>query len=63
MTDDPSRPGREPITVDLVDVDGRTEMTMTQSGANLPPEQHERTKAGWKTFFDTLEGMLTNPSR
>jgi uncharacterized protein YndB with AHSA1/START domain len=63
MTDDPSRPAREPITVVLVDRDGRTEMTMTQSGANLPPEQIEGTKAGWNGFFDVLARVLTNPSR
>jgi uncharacterized protein YndB with AHSA1/START domain len=63
MTDDPARPAREPVTVTFTDVEGRTEMTMTQSGENLPPEQHEATKAGWNGFFDVLERMLTNPSR
>jgi uncharacterized protein YndB with AHSA1/START domain len=63
MTDDPNRPAREPVTVTFTDVEGRTEMTMTQSGASLPPEQHEATKAGWNGFFDVLERMLTNPSR
>lgn len=64
MTDDPERPGREPITVTLVDLGSdRTEMTMAQSGEHLAPEQIEGTRKGWSGFFDVMEQMLTNPAR
>jgi uncharacterized protein YndB with AHSA1/START domain len=63
MTDDPSSAAREPITVTLAEVAGGTEMTMTQSGENLPPEQIEGTREGWNTFFDSMAVILTNPAR
>ncbi|HEY8319813.1 MAG TPA: SRPBCC domain-containing protein [Amnibacterium sp.] len=63
MTDDPSRPPREPIDVRLEEADGGTRMTMRQSGEHLPSEQIEATTAGWNGFFDVLERILANPSR
>jgi uncharacterized protein YndB with AHSA1/START domain len=63
MTDDASRPAREPIDVRLEETAGGTRMTMSQSGEHLVPEQIEATRAGWNGFFDVLERILTNPSR
>lgn len=58
MTDVPQRPGREPITVDLVETADGTRMTMTQSGGHLTEEQYEQTKIGWNGFFDDLAEVL-----
>ena len=63
MTDDPSRPAREPIDVRLEQAGDGTRMTMRQSGEHLPAEQIEATTAGWNGFFDVLERILANPSR
>jgi uncharacterized protein YndB with AHSA1/START domain len=50
------RPGDqfERVTVDLREVEGGTEMTFTQSGANMPPESYAQAEEGWRTFFDDL---------
>jgi uncharacterized protein YndB with AHSA1/START domain len=58
MTDDPSNPAREPVTVDLVEVDGGTEMTMTQTGGNLSEEQYAQTIVGYNGFFDVMEKIV-----
>jgi uncharacterized protein YndB with AHSA1/START domain len=54
------RPGDafELVTVELTDLgDGRTEMHFEQRG-NMLPEQYERTKEGWGTFFDRIDERL-----
>ncbi|MCU1482613.1 MAG: hypothetical protein JWQ19_3399 [Subtercola sp.] len=58
MTDDPSNPARETVTVTLGEVDGGTEMTMTQSGGNLTEEQYAQTIVGYNAFFDVMERLL-----
>ncbi|WP_394769254.1 SRPBCC domain-containing protein [Lacisediminihabitans sp.] len=58
MTDNPSNPAREPVTVTLVEVDGGTEMTMTQNGGNLTEEQYAQTIVGYNAFFDVMERLL-----
>ncbi|WP_375399210.1 SRPBCC domain-containing protein [uncultured Amnibacterium sp.] len=58
MTDDPANPAREPVTVDLAEVDGGTRMTMTQRGGNLTDEQYRQAEAGWNGFFDEMAGLL-----
>ncbi|UFS58468.1 SRPBCC family protein [Subtercola endophyticus] len=58
MTDDPSNPAREPVTVTLVEVDGGTEMTMTQSGGNITEEQYAQTIVGYNAFFDVMQKLL-----
>lgn len=63
MTDDVSRPAREPVDVRLEATADGTRMTMRQSGEHLPPEQIEATRAGWNGFFDVLARILTNPAR
>jgi uncharacterized protein YndB with AHSA1/START domain len=54
------RPGDqyERVTVDLKEVDGGTEMTFTQTGGNMPPENYAQAEAGWRTFFDDLSKDL-----
>ena len=54
------RPGDqfERVTVDLKEVEGGTEMTFTQTGGNMPPENYAQADAGWRSFFDDLaEGL------
>jgi uncharacterized protein YndB with AHSA1/START domain len=50
----------ELVTVVLTDLgDGRTEMRFEQRGFHSP-EQYERTKAGWGTFFDRIAERLAD---
>jgi uncharacterized protein YndB with AHSA1/START domain len=58
MTDNPSSPAREPVTVVLAEVDGGTEMTLTQTGGNLTEEQYAQTVIGYNGFFDAMEKLL-----
>jgi uncharacterized protein YndB with AHSA1/START domain len=58
MTDDPSNPSREPVTVVLAEVDGGTEMTLTQTGGHLTEEQYAQTVIGYNGFFDAMEKLL-----
>jgi uncharacterized protein YndB with AHSA1/START domain len=58
MTDNPASPAREPVTVALTEIDGGTEMTMTQSGGNLTEEQYAQTIIGYNGFFDAMEKLL-----
>jgi uncharacterized protein YndB with AHSA1/START domain len=50
------RPGDlfELVTVELKGIGEGTEMTFTQSGGNMPPENYAQAEEGWKTFFDDL---------
>jgi len=54
------RPGDqfELVTVELKRVGAGTEMTFTQSGGNMPPENYAQAEEGWRTFFDDLEAGL-----
>ncbi|HTU36722.1 MAG TPA: SRPBCC domain-containing protein [Acidimicrobiales bacterium] len=58
------RPGDqfERVTVALAKVDGGTEMTFTQSGGHVPPEQHAQLEEGWRSFFDDLAKELSDSS-
>lgn len=58
MTDDPSVPAGEPVRVVLREVDGGTEMTLTQTGDELSEEQYAQTAAGYQGFFDVMEKLL-----
>ena len=53
----------ERVTVDLKEVGGGTEMTFTQSGGNMPPENYAQAEAGWRSFFDDLAKGLPNEGR
>ncbi len=55
------RPGDEyeQVTVILREVEGGTEMTFTQTGGNMPPENYAQAEEGWRTFFDDLAKGLS----
>ena len=54
------RPGDqfELVTVELKPVGTGTEMTFTQTGGNMPPENYAQAEEGWRSFFDDLEAGL-----
>jgi uncharacterized protein YndB with AHSA1/START domain len=57
VTDAPDAEGREPEILTAVFRDlgnGRTEMTFTQTGGNLPADEYERAMKGWQIFFERL---------
>jgi uncharacterized protein YndB with AHSA1/START domain/DNA-binding transcriptional ArsR family regulator len=51
LTDQPDSPAGEPVTVDLVEVDGGTEMTF---------EQLEMTRQGYTAFFKSMATRLAS---
>jgi uncharacterized protein YndB with AHSA1/START domain len=58
VSDQPESEAYELVTVVLNDLgDGRTEMVFEQRG-RMRPEQYERTKKGWATFFDRIAERL-----
>lgn len=50
------RPGEqfERVSVVLKEVQAGTEMTFTQSGGHMPPENYAKAEEGWRSFFDDL---------
>jgi uncharacterized protein YndB with AHSA1/START domain len=50
------RPGDqfERVSVVLKEVQAGTEMTFTQSGGHMPPENYAKAEEGWQSFFDDL---------
>jgi uncharacterized protein YndB with AHSA1/START domain len=57
--EDPESAGEELLTADLRDLgDGRTEVTFTQRGGNLPPDEYSRALRGELIFFDRLGESL-----
>lgn len=58
MSDMAGSDAYEPVTVDLVEVDGGTEMTLTQTGGHLTKEQYAQTVIGYNGFFDDMEKLL-----
>jgi uncharacterized protein YndB with AHSA1/START domain len=50
------RPGDqfERVSVVLREVQAGTEMTFTQSGGHMPPENYAQAEEGWRSFFDDL---------
>jgi uncharacterized protein YndB with AHSA1/START domain len=50
------RPGEqfERVSVVLKEVQAGTEMTFTQSGGHMPPENYAKADEGWRSFFDDL---------
>ncbi len=58
----PAEPGStnvEVLTAEFRDLgDGRTEMTFTQRGGNLPPDEYSRAMRGSLIFFDRLADHL-----
>ncbi|MFC6355854.1 SRPBCC family protein [Luethyella okanaganae] len=58
MDDDPSNDSHEPVTVALAEIDGGTEMTLTQPRGGFADEQLEQTVVGYNGFFDAMEKLL-----
>jgi uncharacterized protein YndB with AHSA1/START domain len=58
--------GQEPeydlFTFDLVESDGKTELTLRQSGGHLTDEQYLEARAGTNGFLDVLEEHLATLS-
>ncbi len=54
------RPGDEYelVTVMLKEAGGGTEMTFTQEGGHMPPEQYKQAEEGWRGFFDAMASLL-----
>lgn len=54
------RPGDqfELVTVDLLEVDGRTEMRFTQTGGHMDAAGYRQAEEGWQAFFVDLEALL-----
>jgi uncharacterized protein YndB with AHSA1/START domain len=58
VSDQPGDDRYELVTVVLTDLgDGRTEMRMEQRGY-LSPDQYDRAKEGWGSFFDRMAERL-----
>ena len=58
MTDEPGTPAGDPIVVTFADVDGGTEMTLTQPVGDFGQEQIDATIMGYNGFFDSMEKLL-----
>jgi uncharacterized protein YndB with AHSA1/START domain len=57
--DDPESAAEELLTADLRDIgDGRTELTFTQRGGNLPADEYSRALRGELIFLDRLSETL-----
>jgi uncharacterized protein YndB with AHSA1/START domain len=55
MTDQPDKPSRLAIIVELSATVSGTHMHMTQEAPNFTEEQRKATIAGWQTFLDVLQ--------
>lgn len=58
MTDQPGTDPGAPITVDLLAVDGGTEMIFTQVTEGFSEDQLAQLGEGWRGFFDTMERLV-----
>jgi uncharacterized protein YndB with AHSA1/START domain len=58
LTDQPNKPAREPVTVDIVAVDGGATMTMVQAAAGFDDAAKAAVTAGYTAFFDDMEKLL-----
>lgn len=59
MTDAPESDPGLPLEVTFTAVPGGTEMRLVQSGSGFTPEQEEMTIAGYHSFFDAMEALVT----
>ena len=55
----PDEPGEELVTVELAACAEGTEMTFTQGGGNLQPDDYVRAASGWEMFFGRLDALLS----
>ena len=58
LTDVPGGDPGDPITADVVAVDGSTRVTLFQPRHGFSDEQIELTIAGYNSFFDTMETVI-----
>jgi len=59
ITDRPDGERYELVIVVLTDLgEGRTEMLFEQRGSYMGPEEYERAKSGWGTFFARIDERL-----
>lgn len=58
LTDQPGESTPTPVTVRLVDVDGRTELTLTQATPGWPAEAQAGLRQGYGAFLDTMADIL-----
>jgi uncharacterized protein YndB with AHSA1/START domain len=63
ITDRPDDDARGVITVDLAEVEGGTEMVMTQESPGFSREQLDQTVIGYNAFFDVMHTLLENGPR
>lgn len=59
LTDQPGTDPGAPLTVDLVPVDGGTEMVFSQVNSGFSEEQYAQLAEGYRGFFDTMERAIT----
>lgn len=59
MSDQPGEDPGAPITVTFAAADGGTEMTLVQDSPEFSEEQRELTVAGYNSFFDDMERIVT----
>lgn len=58
LTDNPSEYAGLPVTFHLVEVDGGTELTISQDRADFGDEQVAATIAGYNAFIDAMADVL-----
>jgi uncharacterized protein YndB with AHSA1/START domain len=58
MSDDPASDASVPVTVVFAEVDGGTQMTLTQPRGDFTDDQVAQTIAGYNAFFDDMERLL-----
>ncbi|MGC5221341.1 SRPBCC family protein [Micromonospora sp. DT81.3] len=59
LTDEPENPGDlAPVTVELADVDGGTELTLTQATPGWSDENRQALIGGYNAFLDSMQGIL-----
>jgi uncharacterized protein YndB with AHSA1/START domain len=55
LTDQPGKPARLTVTVELTPTDSGTHMHMTQEAPDFTDEQRQAAIDGWLAFFDVLQ--------
>lgn len=58
LTDEPGTDPGIPITVDFVDADGATEITIFQARQGFSDEQVQLTIDGYQSFYDSMEKVI-----
>lgn len=58
LTDNPDEPAGDPLVTTFTEVDGGTEVSLTQPRHGFSDEQVRATIEGYNSFFDSLERVL-----